>query len=82
MFAPSSSVKVEYLYYDLGSVTAAIGTSGSVSLPGFVGQGLQWFTNASTVSARYSGNILRVGLNYTFGGIPGIPEVLIAQGIP
>jgi len=74
MFAPSFSVKAEYLYYDLGSVTYVLGSSGAVALPGFVGAGSQWFTNASTVSTRYSGNILRVGLNYHLGGLPGFPR--------
>jgi outer membrane immunogenic protein len=74
MFAPSFTVKAEYLYYDLGTVSTEIGTSGAVLLPGFVGAGSAWFTNASTVSTRYSGNILRVGLNYQLGGLPGFPS--------
>jgi outer membrane immunogenic protein len=74
MFAPSFTVKAEYLYYDLGSVSTELGTSGSVVLPGSVGAGSPWFTNASTVSTRYSGNILRVGLNYQLGGLPGFPR--------
>jgi outer membrane immunogenic protein len=64
MFAPRWSVKGEYLYYDLGSVTYALGPSGSVVLPGFGGAGSPWFTNASTASTKFNGNIARIGVNY------------------
>jgi outer membrane immunogenic protein len=64
MFAPRWSVKGEYLYYDLGSVTYGLGTSGSVVLPGFGGAGSLWFTNASTASMKFNGSIVRVGVNY------------------
>ena len=37
MFAPSFTVKAEYLYYYLGSVSTELGTSGSVVLAGFGG---------------------------------------------
>jgi outer membrane immunogenic protein len=74
MFGPSLGVKAEYLYYDLGTVTATLGASGAVVLSGFPGAGSPWFTNSSTVSARYSGNILRLGLNYKFNGFPTLPR--------
>jgi outer membrane immunogenic protein len=64
MFAPRWSVKGEYLYYDLGSVTYGLGTSGSTVLPGFGGAGSLWFTNASTASTKVNGSIARVGVNY------------------
>ena len=64
MFAQRWSVKGEYLYYDLGSVTYALGQSGSVVLPGFGGAGSQWFTNASTASTKFNGSIARIGVNY------------------
>jgi len=75
MFAPGFSVKAEYLYYDLGTVTTELGTSGAIiNLPGFAANGSPWFTNASTVATRYSGNILRVGLNYKLGNFPAFPR--------
>jgi outer membrane immunogenic protein len=64
MFAPRWSVKGEYLYYDLGTVTYALGSTGSVVLPGFGGAGSQWFTNASTASTKFNGSIARIGVNY------------------
>jgi outer membrane immunogenic protein len=74
MFMPGFTAKAEYLYYDLGSVTADIGTSGSILLAGFPGAPSPWFTNASTISVRTSGSILRVGLNYQLGDIPALPR--------
>jgi outer membrane immunogenic protein len=70
MFAAGWSAKVEYLYYDLGSVSYGIGTSGAIVLPGFAPAGTNWFTNASTASTRYNGSIARIGLNYRFNSIP------------
>jgi outer membrane immunogenic protein len=64
MFAPRWSVKGEYLYYDLGTVTYALGSSGSVVLPPFGGAGSQWFTNASTASTKFNGSIARIGVNF------------------
>jgi outer membrane immunogenic protein len=64
MFAPRWSVKGEYLYYDLGSVSYGLGTSGSVVLPGFGGAGSLWFTNSSTASTKINGSIVRFGINY------------------
>jgi outer membrane immunogenic protein len=59
MFAPQWSVKAEYLYYDLGTVT--------------LNQTDSWLrlsTNSVEVlirsSAHYNGNIVRAGLNYRF----------------
>ena len=69
MFAPNWSAKAEYLYYDLGSVTYANGllvtgvaTAGPVGTPPAV--------VASASTAKFTGNIVRVGVNYHFGG-PG-----------
>jgi outer membrane immunogenic protein len=70
MFAAGWSAKVEYLYYDLGTVSYGIGTSGTVVLPGFVPAGTNWFTNVSTASTRYNGSIARIGLNYQFNLLP------------
>jgi outer membrane immunogenic protein len=57
MFVPKWSVKVEYLHYDLGSVTfsnGALRTSGPLGLA-VVG---------STSTVNFSGEIVRAGVNY------------------
>jgi outer membrane immunogenic protein len=62
LFATRWSAKVEYLYYDLGSVNFASGalvtTNGT-----FPGAGGPAIVN-STSSADFRGNIVRVGVNY------------------
>jgi outer membrane immunogenic protein len=71
MFFPSCSFKTEYLYYDLGSVkynqdlSGALSTANSV-IPGDYYAGQLWWGNVSQISSRFSGNIVRVGLNYHF----------------
>jgi outer membrane immunogenic protein len=60
MFLQNWSAKVEYLYYDLGSVSYGAGTR-----TGLVGV-TPAFTHASTASTRFTGDIVRVGLNYKF----------------
>jgi outer membrane immunogenic protein len=59
------SAKVEYLHYDLGSVTFGAGalvfTNGS--FPGAGGPSVI----ASQSTTRFNGEIIRVGLNYKFG---------------
>ncbi len=61
MFAPHWSAKLEYLYYDLGSVTAPQNAIFGVNAAG----ALNWGFLPST-SARFNGHIVRVGLNYHF----------------
>jgi outer membrane immunogenic protein len=65
MFLQNLSAKVEYLYYDLGSVTvpnsALVTTNGT-----FAGAGGPAVI-ASLSSTRFTGNIVRFGLNYKFG---------------
>jgi outer membrane immunogenic protein len=60
MFMPNWSAKVEYLYYDLGSVTQnyALASSNTV-LP-------QSALFGGQARARVNGNIVRAGLNYHF----------------
>jgi outer membrane immunogenic protein len=74
MFWPNWSAKVEYLYYDLGSVTQnfamvspdpIFGPEGSAAL--FGGQ----------VRARLNGNVVRAGLNYHFNW--GAPAPVVAK---
>jgi outer membrane immunogenic protein len=59
MFAPSWSLKVEYLHYDLGNVTYALTPLTTVTATGAP------FTIVGVSStADFKGNIARVGLNY------------------
>jgi outer membrane immunogenic protein len=64
MFIPQWSVKAEYLYYDLGSVTyngllVDAFTKPNPAAPAF-------FTNNVQTTTRFNGNIVRLGLNYHF----------------
>ncbi len=59
MFAPNWSLKGEYLYYDLGTVS--IDQRLVTSVPGIVGH----MANIHS-EAHYHGNIARVGVNYKF----------------
>ena len=60
LFYPNWSLKVEYLYYDLGHVNFTMSP-----LVNFVG-GVPVTVGASTASTRFNGNIVRAGLNYHF----------------
>jgi outer membrane immunogenic protein len=60
MFWPNWSAKVEYLYYDLGTVQAN-GTVVTGALNGVSG-----WSYAPSTSARFNGHIARAGLNYHF----------------
>jgi outer membrane immunogenic protein len=62
MFTRHLSAKAEYLYYDLGNLTYALGQSGVLFLP----VAALLFTNASTATTRFNGSIARVGANYKF----------------
>jgi len=75
MFMPNWSAKVEYLYYDLGSVQMAAGVTAQFydgSLGGPPG-GLKWL-NATQARANYTGNLVRAGVNYHFNW--GAPPVV------
>jgi len=63
MYAPGWSVKVEYLYYDLGSVNYSAGSAIGTGGPLF---DVTTFTIASQASTRFNGNIVRAGLNWHF----------------
>jgi outer membrane immunogenic protein len=61
LFAPNWSVKAEYLYYDLGSVTYGLSPLQNFNSTGTL------FTNGAPVSrTRFTGNIVRAGLDYHF----------------
>ena len=65
MFAPHWSAKVEYLYYDLGSLSynSALATNGASHF----GTGALAIVNVQS-TAEFNGSIARVGINYQFGG--------------
>jgi outer membrane immunogenic protein len=61
LFLPNWSIKLEYLYYDLGSVTYGLSP-----LQNFNSAGTLFTSGASVSRARFTGNIARAGLNYHF----------------
>jgi outer membrane immunogenic protein len=61
MFWPNWSAKVEYLYYDLGSV--ALPTTPVIGIG--PGGALDW-SYAATSRTRFDGHIVRAGVNYHF----------------
>jgi outer membrane immunogenic protein len=73
MFSPNWSAKVEYLYYDLGSVTFNQSPLVNVgAIPGVI-----WYSNAVQSSTRFNGHIVRAGLNYHFNW--GAPAPVVAK---
>jgi outer membrane immunogenic protein len=67
MFMPNWSAKVEYLYYDLGSVRLALAGAGkfyNANDPNNAGAAYSLFAPAA--SARFNGNVVRAGVNYHF----------------
>ena len=65
MFLPNWSTKVEYLHYDLGSATYATGGFAiNVGPTSFPGGGTA--SVATTTTVHFSGDIVRLGLNYKF----------------
>lgn len=71
MFHPNWSAKLEYLYYDLGCANYSVGALGATS----AATGAPNFTNIVTASTRFSGHIVRVGLNYHFNWAAPAPVV-------
>ncbi len=61
LFYPNWSLKVEYLYYDLGRVTYGLGPLLNVN-----SGGVPFTGGAPFSSTRFNGNIVRAGLNYHF----------------
>ena len=61
MFAQNWSAKIEYLYYDLGTVVAPVSVYTQTLAP--FGQ---WGSGASQTRSRINGHIVRAGLNYHF----------------
>ncbi|MGA8170744.1 MAG: outer membrane beta-barrel protein [Methylocystis sp.] len=61
MFHPNWSAKIEYLYYDLGTLTTNPGVA-LVTTP----TGVAFGAVAQQASAQFNGHIVRAGLNYHF----------------
>jgi outer membrane immunogenic protein len=69
MFLPNWSLKVEYLYYSLGSVTFNNGLASNViTIAPFTGQ--TFYAIGTQSSTRFNGNIVRAGINYHFNWAP------------
>lgn len=64
-FARHLSAKIEYLYYDLGAVTLTNANINPLAFTNIITGALQ-AANATTVSTRFNGHVLRAGLNYRF----------------
>jgi outer membrane immunogenic protein len=62
LFWPNWSAKVEYLYYDLGSVTYQLSPMGLRFFP----DGEVSFLNIAQATTRFNGHIARLGVNYHF----------------
>ncbi len=71
MFLPNWSAKAEYLYYDLGSVSATTATAGSDPT------GVLLYAAAVRSTTHFDGQIVRLGLNYHFHW--GAPAPVIAK---
>jgi outer membrane immunogenic protein len=62
MFAPNWTVKAEWLHYDLGSASYSNGT-----MSGFLtGTTTTAFTDVSSSTVKFTGDIVRAGVNYKF----------------
>jgi outer membrane immunogenic protein len=66
MFLPNWSLKVEYLYYDIGRVSYALSPLVDNSLV----TGTALSTAFARSSTRFNGNIVRAGINYHFNWTP------------
>ena len=64
-FTRQLSAKFEYLYYDLGSMTLTNANINPIILQGVLGLPL-FVANATAVSTRFDGHLVRAGLNYRF----------------
>jgi outer membrane immunogenic protein len=61
MFAPQWTVKAEYLYYDLGSVTYAL-----APIVQTTSAGAPFFGASSASHVTFTGNVARAGVNFVF----------------
>jgi outer membrane immunogenic protein len=70
MFLPNWSLKVEYLYYDLGRVSFALSPLVNIGLAGSAVPGGVFSSAFPLSTTRFNGNIVRAGLNYHFNWLP------------
>ncbi len=70
MFSGNWSAKFEYLHYDLGSASYGTTVSNFATAGAIVPAGTLVYTLGQTSTASFRGDIVRVGLNYKFGGAP------------
>jgi outer membrane immunogenic protein len=78
MFWPNWSAKVEYLYYDLGTVTQNFGMVASDStFANYDGSPTANALFGGQARARVNGNIVRAGVNYHFNW--GAPAPVVAK---
>ncbi|HXW73081.1 MAG TPA: outer membrane beta-barrel protein [Methylocella sp.] len=75
LFTPNWSLKVEYLYYHLGSANYDVGFLQNTSNV----TGTPLYASHVTSSVNFNGNVVRVGLNYKFytwpeAGAPILPR--------
>jgi outer membrane immunogenic protein len=68
MFTSNWSAKLEYLHYDLGSANYGTTVNNFATAGGPVPVGTLVSTLGQSSSTNFRGNIVRVGLNYKFGG--------------
>jgi outer membrane immunogenic protein len=73
MFMPNWSAKLEYLYYDLGSINYVLSPL-VANAPGFAQP--TWVASAQT-RTRFDGHIIRAGVNYHFNW--GAPAAVLAK---
>ena len=66
LFAPNWSAKVEYLYYDLGNATYSLSPLVGIGGPGSAVIGSVFSTALPQSTTRFTGSIVRAGLNYHF----------------
>lgn len=66
MIRSNWSAKIEYLYYDLGTVSYNDGVLADIELAGAANPGTAFYTNGVNTTTRFDGHIVRVGLNYHF----------------
>jgi outer membrane immunogenic protein len=75
MFWPNWSAKVEYLYYDLGSVSFSSSPLIDVNLPPGAFAGTPFYILGANHTIRFNGNIVRAGVNYHFNWAAPAPVV-------
>jgi outer membrane immunogenic protein len=74
LFMPNWSFKIEYLYYNLGSVSYNAGVLANNTTTGALAT---WVNPIS--KASFNGNIVRVGVNYHFFSWPPVVAPVVAK---